>query len=422
MAFKSFLLNGFLSMMDVKQHLLMGTEMANCCDDSNMNMKEARSLDAGFADSSVAQNFYVNPVISENAPDPGVVRLADGSGWVAVATSDHSSKHSPDPRAFPMYFSKDLIHWEVRSWVFVRESWPAWARDNMWAPELHNVNGRYIVYFAARDFRGQTVVGAAVSEDNDPFGRYLDIGRPLVSSRESMGGVIDPHYFKDPATGRNYLLWKEDKPLALQTSIIMIRELHPSGLHFIGRPREILASSLGNLLEERLVAEAPWMMYRGGNYYLFYSSAWFSEMKYHIRVAVSRSVFGPFYRSHTPVITTDWAALHQGHNCSFVGPGHGSVAEVDGEWWLLYHAWVNGKINSSPGRLMLMDKVSWRNGWPVVGVPSDTPQPAPRVNNIKRKQSRSQISRRPFTSDFTPSQQHHPQSSSKYFSFSSTVP
>ena len=37
--------------------------------------------------------------------------------------------------------------------------------------------------------------------------------------------------------------------------------------------------------------------------------------------------------------------IRQGHNCSFVGPGHGSVAEVDGEWWLLYHAWVNGEIN-----------------------------------------------------------------------------
>ena len=35
----------------------------------------------------------------------------------------------------------------------------------------------------------------------------------------------------------------------------------------------------------------------------------------------------------------------RGHNGSFVGPGHGSVAEVDGEWWLLYHAWVNGEIN-----------------------------------------------------------------------------
>ena len=115
MAFKSFLLNGFLSMMDVKQHLLMGTEMANCCDDRNMHMKEARSIDAGLADSSgAAQHMYVNPVIRENTPDPGVVQLADGSGWVAVATSDHSSKQSPDPRAFPMYFSKDLINWEVR--------------------------------------------------------------------------------------------------------------------------------------------------------------------------------------------------------------------------------------------------------------------------------------------------------------------
>ena len=204
---------------------------------------------------------------------------------------------------------------------------------------IHTPCSRYIVYYAARDLRGQTVVGAAVSETGDPFGRYLDIGRPLVSSRESMGGVIDPHYFKDPPTGRSYLLWKEDKPLALQTSIIMIRELHPSGLHFIGKPVEILASSLGNLLEERLVAEAPWLMYRGGNYYLFYSSAWFSEMKYHIRVAVSKSVFGPFYRlvnswdkmdyfififdmlfsrSHTPVITTDWGTLHQVRQVSVI--------------------------------------------------------------------------------------------------------
>ena len=114
MAFKSFLLNGFLSMMDLKQHLMMGTEMANCCDDSNMNMKSARSMDADSADSSGAQSFYVNPVIRENAPDPGVVRLADGSGWVAVTTSDHSSRHAADPRAFPMYFSTDLIHWELR--------------------------------------------------------------------------------------------------------------------------------------------------------------------------------------------------------------------------------------------------------------------------------------------------------------------
>ena len=38
-----------------------------------------------------------------------------------------------------------------------------------------------------------------------------------------------------------------------------------------------------------------------------------------------------------------------------------------------------GKMNRQPGRLMMMDKIEWQNGWPVVGVPSDTPRPGPAV-------------------------------------------
>ena len=111
------------------------------------------------------------------------------------------------------------------------------------------------------------------------------------------------------------------------------------------------------------------------------------------------------------------------------GGGRRVVAGVPrlGQWWvreqimmMVTLSAILGKINSSPGRLMLMDKISWRNGWPVVGVPSDTPQPAPRVN--KRRQSTTHISRRPTTSNFSPSQLLLPRSSSKYFSFSSMVP
>jgi len=374
MAWKGLLLNGFLSIMDMKQHLMMGTEMANCCE--NHIYKSARSLST--ADRGQSVQYYTNPVIPVNAPDPSVTKLVDGSGWVAVVTSDHSSRQA-DSNAFPIYFSSDLVTWTRKSWVFSRDSWPAWARDNMWAPELHNVNGRYITYFTARDYAGRTVIGAAIAQTSDPFGRYLDIGRPLITSAESLGGAIDPHYFKDPRSGRDFLLWKEDVKLPFPASIIYIRELHSSGIFFKGPPIELLKSSLDNLMEERLVAEAPWMMFKGGNYYLFYSSAWTTEMKYHIRVAMARSPTGPFYRGHTPVITTDWDSMHQGHNCSFVAPGHGSVVEVDGEWWLYYHAWINGKMNRQPGRLMMMDKIEWQNGWPVVGVPSDTPRPGPAV-------------------------------------------
>lgn len=50
--------------------------------------------------------FYVNPVVDRNHPDPGVLKLPDGSGFVAVSTS--TSNHS----AFPIMFSSDLVNWE----------------------------------------------------------------------------------------------------------------------------------------------------------------------------------------------------------------------------------------------------------------------------------------------------------------------
>ena len=64
-------------------------------------------------------------------------------------------------------------------------------------------------------------------------------------------------------------------------------------------------------MEERLVAEAPWMMYKNGYYYLFYSSGWTFEAKYHIRVARGQDVTGPFTRSNMSVLTTDWDKLNQ---------------------------------------------------------------------------------------------------------------
>ena len=43
-----------------------------------------------------------------------------------------------------------------------------------------------------------------------------------------------------------------------------------------------------------------------------------------------------------------------------------------------------GKMNSEPGRLMMMDKIEWQDGWPVVGVPSDRPRPGPQIRRASR--------------------------------------
>ena len=84
-------------------------------------------------------------------------------------------------------------------------------------------------------------------------------------------------------------------------TVVMRHEIYLQGPAMV-----VLTSGVHTLLQERLIAEAPWLMFRGGYYYLLYSSGWTHEPKYHIRVARARTVTGPYVRHSIPVITTDW--------------------------------------------------------------------------------------------------------------------
>ena len=82
-----------------------------------------------------------------------------------------------------------------RGYVFQGESWPSWARTDMWAPEIHFVNGRFMVYFSARK-TDLLCIGVAISKDPlNPFGPYEDYGEPII---DEYPGVIDIHWFQDP--------------------------------------------------------------------------------------------------------------------------------------------------------------------------------------------------------------------------------
>jgi arabinan endo-1,5-alpha-L-arabinosidase len=64
-------------------------------------------------------------------------------------------------------------------------------------------------------------------------------------------------------------------------------------------------------------------------------------------------------------------------NASWEGPGHCSVIKsLQGNWAIVYHAWPHGEIGKTK-RIMLVDKLTFQNGWPVVGdgSPSETTQP-----------------------------------------------
>ena len=39
------------------------------------------------------------------------------------------------------------MNWIPKGHVFPAGAWPDWAFENMWAPEIHFVNGTFVVYF-----------------------------------------------------------------------------------------------------------------------------------------------------------------------------------------------------------------------------------------------------------------------------------
>ena len=208
---------------------------------------------------------YTNPVIDSNNPDPAALALP-GGGYLAVATSNYATNSAAED-AFPIYHSANLVDWELRGHVFPAGAWPAYCDRNMWAPEIHRVNGRCGPALApsprtvsaagtwptspaapptaatrwAWPWRGRipsartwTRWGSRSSSTTrcswQPGSTDTECGHHV---QDSIAGPIDQHYFKDPLSGKDYLIWKTDElVLPFNPSVVYIQELAESGTAF----------------------------------------------------------------------------------------------------------------------------------------------------------------------------------------------
>ncbi len=287
--------------------------------------------------------FFANPVIASDAPDPGVIRV--GNKYYQVNTGGDGNG------AYPLRISDDLKNWHWHNYAFPAGYVPSWADGWFWAPELHKVGDKYHIYYSARQRSNQTyAIGVGVSDK--PEGPYNDIGAPLVS-KPGMG-LIDASYFKD-SDGKHYVLWKDDGNAVGKKTPIYIQELSADGKGLVGSATEILTNTLS---WEGALVEGPWLIKRGNYYYLFYSGNGYADARYALGVARSTSVRGTYAKRGDPIIKA------QGY---FQGPGHGSVLQTpSGEWVHVYHSWQAGKVDKyPPGRMMLVDRIVWIDDWPV---------------------------------------------------------
>ena len=212
-----------------------------------------------------------------------------------------------------------------------------WVSKQMWAPDVALKDGKYYLYFPARDKDGIFRLGVAVS--SSPVGPFKAEESYIPGSMS-----IDPAVFKDD-DGKYYCynggLWggqlekwmtgsfvenPEEIPADSAALGPFFAELNPDMKTFKNTPKMIkILDENGEPIkagdEDRRYFEGPWMHKYNGLYYLSYSTGTTHYLVY----ATGTSPEGPFtYRGRLMEPVIGWTTHH-------------SIIEYHGKWYLFYH-------------------------------------------------------------------------------------
>jgi hypothetical protein len=224
--------------------------------------------------------------------------------------------------------------------VLSKDSVP-WVSKQLWAPDACTKNGKYYLYFPARDHDGIFRIG--VAEGDKPEGPFTAAKEPIKGSYS-----IDPCSFVDE-DGEAYLyfggIWggqlqcwgnqhekferekydtmEPSEGPALGPRVAKLSE----DMHSLATPvHEIeILDEAGEKIKavdhDRRFFEAAWMHKYKGKYYLSYSTG----DTHYLCYAIGDKPMGPFTyggRILEPVV--GWTTHH-------------SIVEFKGKWWLFYH-------------------------------------------------------------------------------------
>lgn len=277
---------------------------------------------------------YRNPIVFADYSDPDVVRVGDD--YYMTASSFNAFP------ALPILHSRDLVHWTLVNHAVPR--WPDAAFDapghgnGVWAPSIRFHDGWFWIFWGDPD-RGIYRV-----RTRDVRGAW----EPPVLVHAARGW-IDPAPLWDD-DGNAYLVHAFARSRSGIKHRLHVNRMSPDGARLLDE---------GTLVFEDSVAhptmEGPKFYKRDGWYYIFapaggVPTGWQTVLR-------SRSVLGPY---------EDRIVLAQG-TTPVNGPHQGGWVDTrTGEDWFIHF-----QDRGAYGRIVHLQPMAWRDGWPVIGADPD---------------------------------------------------
>jgi GH43 family beta-xylosidase len=303
---------------------------------------------------------YTNPILPAHAADPWMVQH-EGAYYYCESRNQHTIHVRKSKSITDVVQDDGACVWSP----------PYYGMNskNVWAPELHFLNGKWYIYFAADDGENENHrMWVLESEGTDPQGKYIERG-----CLETDGWAIDGTVLQMD-DGKLYFIWSGWPGKVNGRQNLYIAPMQDPIT--ISGPRVLICSpDLPWETVDMAIAEGPQILKRNGKVFLVYSASgsWTVDYCLGLMVHTSGDVLEPAaWQKHGPVFQKTSEVWGVGH-CSFV------KSPDQNEDWILYHAkskrkkgWLDRHVHAQ--------SFTWdAKGFPnfSVPIPAGVPLPIP---------------------------------------------
>ncbi len=267
---------------------------------------------------SMAENPIVQTCFTTD-PAP----MVDGDRLYVYTGHDENGADFFWMQEWRVYSTDDMVNWTDHGSPLAIEDF-SWGDDRAWAPQTIERNGKYYFYVPLHSkLTGAMAIGVAVGDS--PTGPFKDaLGKPLADGNWA---YIDPTVFIDD-DGQAYLYWGNPEIYYVKLNDDMISyegDVQKMEMTVEGFGKGKTVEMEPGKDYRTTYTEGPWIMKRGGKYYMIYAAGGIPE---HIAYSVSDTPVGPWKYGGVLMAQSD-------STNSFTN--HPAVIDFKGKSYFFYH-------------------------------------------------------------------------------------